>query len=293
MRIPASNTASSQRRRSAAAALSLASWLLLSPGAGHAGITVLPLLPGGAPLQIPSSPPPAPTSAPAAPAKPASSPVTPPQGKAGPAADAPIRIAALDDQRANFARLPQQPPFEIVSPNANPDLIWDPATRNVIVGVDIIARDVDVSRLPAVIERALALRFLAGRTAETPQPIRLTPNLRVHHKGERVSVEVQQLAGRNLLMFNIAGDGTVEMIYPLGSDAPMVSEDTYRVELSIREPLGADTLVAVSSLQAIDELVRRVKALDRRRNPARIVDLIPQFSPPDALVGVAAIFTAQ
>ncbi len=44
-------------------------------------------------------------------------------------------------------------PYEIVAPAANPDLTWDPATRNASIGQTVIAYKVEQSELPAVIDR--------------------------------------------------------------------------------------------------------------------------------------------
>lgn len=239
----------------------------------------------------PAAPPPAATSVAA---RPAPTPV-PPRPVAGAAAggpSAPIRLAALDGQGGGIASFVTATPYEVVAPNANPDLIWDPKTRDVLAGGDVIARDIDRNDLPGVIERASAVSWLKIRATKSPQPIRITPNDKLHRKGSRVEVQVSGVAGRSLILFNIAGDGTVQLLYPLGSDPPIRKDDKYAVQLQVREPLGADLIVAVSSTQRMPDLERAINNLHRRRTPMKATEALQHFARNDAWVGSAGLFSA-
>lgn len=252
------------------------------------GISVIPADPGK-PGQAPSAAPPAakpPANAPAQ--TPVARPVTPPLA---PGAAGPVRVASLDGQGNRFTGLSVLTPYEVVAPGANPDVLWDPATREVLAGGDVIARNVDRNDLPGVIERTAAVRLLKLRAARTPQSIRVIPDDKLHHKGARVEIEVGGLAGKSLVLFNIAGDGTVQMIYPIGSDAPIRSDAIYRLQLLVREPLGADQIVAVTASRRLAELETAIRQLDRRRNPMKISELISQYAAADVLVGAAGLFT--
>ncbi len=210
------------------------------------------------------------------------------------AADAgPVRVASLDGQASRFAGLSLQVPFEVVDPAASPDVVWDPQTRDVLSGGDVIAHNIDRNDLPSVIERTAAVRWLKLRAARSPQAVRIAPDDRLHHKGTRVEIEVGDLGGRSLVLFNIAGDGTVQMLYPLGSDPAIPTDPTYRVQLQVREPLGADEIVAVTSTRRLTELEQAIKQLDRKRNPTKISEAMNQFAAGEVLVGFAGLFTAQ
>ena len=255
------------------------------------GIAVRPTnpdKPAGAPAGPITTARPVPAASPAAAARPQAKPVSSPAANAG----GPVRVASLDGQGARFTGLSLQIPYEVVAPTANPDLVWDPASRDALSGGDVIAHNVDRNDLPSVIERTAAVRWLKMRAAQGPQALRIVPDDKLHRKGARVEIEVSNLSGRSLILFNLAGDGTVQMLYPLGSDPPVRTEDSYRVQLQVREPLGADQIVAVTSSRRLGELEQAIRQLDRKRNPMKISDAVNQFAAGDVLVGFAGLFTA-
>src|SRR5690606_35632644 len=92
-----------------------------------------------------------------------------------------------------------QAPYEVVPPNQNPDLVWDPKTGDVIVGGDVIAYKMDKSDLPSVIDRAAAVRGFKQLAAKAPQAIKLSPNDKRHHSNTQVEVSVPDVAGRALI----------------------------------------------------------------------------------------------
>ena len=91
--------------------------------------------------------------------------------------------------------------------------------------------------------------------------------------------------------FNIAGDGTVQMLYPLAADPPIRKEPNYHLKLDVREPLGSDQIVAVTAPRRLAELEQAMRQLDRRRNPIRVSEIITQFGAADVQVGSAGLFT--
>src|ERR1019366_9552226 len=133
--------------------------------------------------------------------------------------DRPIKIAALDGKTGYFSGLaPREAAFEIVQPIDHPDLIWDPASHDVLSWGDVVASGIDPPNLPSVIDRATAIRELKRIASKEPQEINVAPDDSLHHKASLVHVEMKDVAGRALILFNIAGDGTVQMLYPVGSD---------------------------------------------------------------------------
>ena len=245
------------------------------------GIVVQPVEPGK-----PAPAPAAPTRL--APARPEAPGILPDSANTA----APIRVAALDGQTSYFAGLSLQTRFEVVPPGANPDVVWDPATRDVLSGSVVVARDVDRDSLSGVIERTAAVRWLTLRTRIAPQAIRVIPDDALHRRGSRVEIDVENLAGRSLILFNISGDGTVQLLYPLGSDASMVSDAKYSLQLQVRDPLGADQIVAVTATRPLPEVEQAIRRLDRRRTPMRICEQINQYATPDTRVGMVSLLTA-
>jgi hypothetical protein len=205
----------------------------------------------------------------------------------------PVRIASLDGKHDHFAGLtPRETPFEIVSPVDNPDLIWDPTSRDVLAWGDVIAYRIDKSDLSSVIDRAAAIRDLKQMATTAPQPIKIAPDDGLHHNHSMVSVEVGGIAGRSLVLFNIAGDGTVQLLYPNATDPLVIETEALSLPVRVEEPFGADQIVAVTSQQQMAALEQAVLRMNRRRTAIQAIKMIQRYAPADARIGSAGLFTA-
>jgi hypothetical protein len=220
-----------------------------------------------------------------APAKPRPAPPRP----AGPET---IRVASLNGQNALLADLQRQATVTLVAPNANPDLVWDPRTSDVLEGADVIARNISVADLPGVVERTIALNRLKQRAARSAQAIRLLPSDELHTKGTRIEIEVDQLTDRYLVLFNLSGNGNVQLLYPLGSDSPQRRDPKYGVEFQVREPYGADLIIAVTANQRLTELERLLRQSSRQISPERLADVLSKGESQALRVGYVGVFTA-
>lgn len=230
------------------------------------------------------------------PARPVDAAVRPPepQKPAGkPLTVGPVRIAALDGQREKLRGLTVlEAPFEVVAPSDQPDLVWDPKTGDVIVGGDVIAYKMDKGELPSAIDRAAAVRGYKQLAAKAPQALRLTPDDKLHHRDTKVAVEVSGVAGRSLILFNVAGDGTVQALYPVGSDPAVVPTAQHSLPLRVRAPFGADQVIAITSSERMTQLEQALKQLDQRRTAVQMLRMIERHAPADARIGTIGLFTA-
>ena len=207
---------------------------------------------------------------------------------------APVRIASLHGQGGRLSSIAKrEAPFVVVSPRDNPDLIWDPKSRDVLSGGDVITYAADQNDLPSIIDRAAAVRAFKLMGANAPQAIRLFPNDKLHRKGARIEVEVSNVSGRSMVMFNIAGDGTVQTLYPVASDPEVLRQTKYRFPVQVREPFGADRVVVITSGQRLSALEQVLRHLDRRRSAMQVLRMVERYSPADARVGTIGLFTAK
>jgi hypothetical protein len=207
--------------------------------------------------------------------------------------DRPIKIASLDGKTTYFSGLtPRESAFEIVQPIEHPDLIWDPASKDVLSWGDVVASGIDASDLPSVIDRATAIRELKRIASKEPQEIKVAPDDSLHHKASLVHVEMSGVADRALILFNIAGDGTVQMLYPMGPDPYVVRTAEFSFPVRVRDPYGSDQLIAVTSKQRMTALEQAVRGLDRRRSAVQMIKMIKRYAPDDARIGSAGLFTA-
>ncbi len=216
-----------------------------------------------------------------------------PAGSQAARTERPIRIAALDGKASHFTGVTQrEAPFQVVQPIDNPDLIWDTASRDVLAWGDVVAYRVDKSDLPSVIDRAAAIRDLKQISTKAPQAIKVAPNDGLHRNESMVQIELTNVAGRSLVLFNIAGDGTIQMLYPIGSDASSLQSNEFRFPVRVREPFGADQLVAITSERRMPELEQTLLQLNRRRASGQMIKMVQRLAPPDARIGSAGLFTA-
>jgi hypothetical protein len=206
----------------------------------------------------------------------------------------PVRIAALDNNNARLAGLtPLETPYETVPPTQYPDLLWDAQRGDVISVGDVVARGVDKADLPAIIDRAATVRALKQIAARSVQSIRLIPDAKLHHGGAHVEVEVDQLDDRALLLFNIAGDGTVQLLYPRNeSDARVFDRSKYGIEIYVLGPYGADQIVAVTTPHYMGDLELALRKLDKRRTSGQIVTLLSRYAEDGMRLGTIGVFTA-
>ena len=208
-----------------------------------------------------------------------------------PRAQAPIRLAALDGRTGYFANLkPRDVMVEIVRPVDNPDLIWDPNSHDVIAWGDVVAYNVDSSDLASVIDRTAAVRELKKISAKAPQLLRLTAGDEQHHNDDMVQVELSDVAQRSIVLVNVSADGTIQLLYPLGTDRNTAS--SFQISLRVREPFGADQVIAVTSTDRLSELEQVVSELNRRRAPGALIKSMMRYMPADVRVGSIGIFTA-
>ena len=203
-----------------------------------------------------------------------------------------VRIAISDgDARHLSGLVPRDAPFEIVKPSANPDLVWDPVSHKVSSGRETIAYGIDSSDLASVIDRTAALRRLKQWPAEKSQRLRLLSGSSPLRGLDRIEIEATEIAGRALVLFAITGDGTVQILYPLGSDPHIVPNSPFRLAMQMREPFGSDAIIAVSSTQALDVFEQSLKQISHYRSAGEALKLIKALVPDDARLGLLTLTT--
>ncbi len=222
----------------------------------------------------------------------------PPRPDAKPALPPPppletIRIAVAngDDSRLK-GLVAHEAPFEVVETTAHPDLVWDAVSHNVTAGQNVIAYGIAKADLAAVIDRTATLHGLRKLAAAQPQEITLAVGSPIEHKGDKITLAVDNIAKRALILVDISGDGTVHMLYPLGSDERIVQNSPFRLELEMRDPLGTDAIVAVSAEKPMPALEDGLNRISTYPSAAKVLDLITATVPKDAKIGVLSVTTA-
>lgn len=203
-----------------------------------------------------------------------------------------IRVAVVDGQAAQLEGLaPRAAAFEVVPVTSNPDLVWNARSGNTSAGGQVVAYAVDRKSLPAVIDRTAAVRGLEKEAAARPQAIRLVSGRATARRGDQVEIEVGDVAQRALILFGIAGDGTVQVLYPRGGEERVVRDQVFRWPLRIREPFGVDLIVAVSAPRPMHALEQGLQQISHHRSAGEILKILSLAAPPDARIGSLALST--
>ena len=204
----------------------------------------------------------------------------------------PVRIAALDGQAERFEGLrPRDAPFEIVPPSHTPELVWDATTGDLLAGADVVAYRLDRAELPSAIDRAAAARALKALSARSPQAMRVLPDDKLHRNDSKVTVEIGGVSRRALILLNIAGDGTVQLLYPVGSDPKVLHQVDYRLPVRVRGPFGSDLVVAITSEQPMSQLEQALQPLNQRKSALEALKVVERYRPVDGRIGSTGIFT--
>jgi len=205
---------------------------------------------------------------------------------------APIRLAALDGKTSYFPALKtRDSKFQTVQPTDNPDLIWDPASHDVIAWGDVIAYGVELADLPTVIDRTAAIRALKGMATQSPQVMRVSPDDRLQHDEQKIDIDLSDVGGRAVVLFNVSGDGTIQMLYPIGADVSPAQSPNLRLPLRVSQPFGAEQVVAVTSQQRMVDLEKVLQQLNHRRASGQVIKSLERYMPADARVGSIGFFT--
>jgi hypothetical protein len=205
----------------------------------------------------------------------------------------PIRLAALDGNSGYFSNFKsKETAVKTVSPTDNPDLIWDPTSHDTIAWGDVIAYNVDAAELSNVVDRTAAIRELKRFSTKSPQMMRVSPDDRRQRNGQTIEINLSDVAGRAVVLFNISGDGATQILYPVGRDASPVGSANLRLALRVREPFGAEQVVAITSNERMSDLEQVLSQLNGRRLPGQVIKSLQRSLPPDARVGSVGFFSA-
>jgi hypothetical protein len=204
-----------------------------------------------------------------------------------------VRLAVLSNQRELLKGVEaREARFEAVATTENPDLVWDPTTLDVLAGADIVARGINQSDLSSVIDRAAAVNGFKRLSAAAPQTVRVLPDDNIHRRASRLDVQVSGVSQRSLLLFNIAGDGTVQSLYPIGSDPTVIPTADYKFPVLVGEPFGSDQVVAITSSQRLGDLEQALKKMSQKRASVEVYKLVERYAPSDARIGVTNLYTS-
>lgn len=191
--------------------------------------------------------------------------------KPPPADERPIEVKPADDEAADL--LGGKGPWASI-PRGTPDLTWNAKEGWVTDSRgDRVAENLtSAEQLSGVIMKRRAIAQLSGSANERQVKVDIGPRPRgqLYKKGESVDLAVTHRGGEAwLTAFNLAGDGTVQLLYPLEGDGDgrMVAGQTRVVMARTKAvpPFGIDNVVAVVTPTEPSVLRAALKRIDGKR----------------------------
>ena len=181
---------------------------------------------------------------------------------------------------------PGAPQWRITDAPENADFIWDVRSREVVRrSGDLVASQVtSAAAFAGVLEKWQAVQRLRPLMSELTMRMVVDPNGSdfIYPEGTLVKLTIGS-AGRSetrrryATVFNLAADGTVQLLYPLPSDGDGLLPAAGKVsvlETSVVSPFGVDHIVAVATPEIPAELRAVLRISEGQRAAGRLPGLI-------------------
>jgi hypothetical protein len=221
----------------------------------------------------------------------------PPSGQ-GVARSDTVRVALIDATDKAWDTIEKgNAPFERSMTVDGADLVWDVGKNEVLSRGDLVMQFVDGSLMGGVIDRTWAVRRLQEIAESRYLSLQLATGGQLLTAGDVAQIEIDGIANQRLVVFDIAADATVQMLYPSAPGAAGHCADPqnngWRCSLRVTPPFGADTIVTLATSAPTDDILRWMRGHHARRDAALIPDLLADAMKTDstARIGFVGVFT--
>jgi hypothetical protein len=221
----------------------------------------------------------------------------PPSGQ-GVARSDTVRVALIDATDKAWDTIEKgNAPFERSMTVEGADLVWDVGKNEVLSRGDLVMQFVDGSLMGGVIDRTWAVRRLQEIAESRYLSLQLATGGQLLTAGDVAQIEIDGIANQRLVVFDIAADATVQMLYPSAPGATGHCADPqnngWRCSLRVTPPFGADTIVTLATSAPTDDILRWMRGHHARRDAALIPDLLADAMKTDstARIGFVGVFT--
>jgi hypothetical protein len=200
-----------------------------------------------------------------------------------------VRVLGSD---ASKAAVQAAPGARLVEDDGPADLIWDTNDGAVLTGDgEMAAEGIETAEIAAVVAKWSAARAVARMAAAHPLALEMTPEGSHHTFGTRVRFRSGPLAHPNIVVFNLAANGSVHLLYPdEGEPADLPVGSRYELPLNVSPPAGADHLFVITANEPLDGLI-----VGLRSATARDVDalLATQLEDKAYQIGAGVLYSAK
>ena len=222
---------------------------------------------------------------------------TPRQEAVDARADA-VSVAMIDGAEDRWGTIENGNALFTRSPTVDDaDLVWDVAKSEALSRGDLVMQFVDGSLMGGVIDRTWVVKRLREIAENRNLPMRLASEGQLLTSGDQARVEIDEIADQHLVVFNVAADATVQMLYPsapgVTAHCPNPENSEWHCSLGVTPPFGADTIVALAASGPADDLLGWLREHHDKRDAALVPELLTTAlkTDPTARVGFVGVFT--
>jgi hypothetical protein len=222
---------------------------------------------------------------------------TPRQEAVDARADA-VSVAMIDGAEDRWGTIEKGNALFTRSPTVDDaDLVWDVAKSEALSRGDLVMQFVDGSLMGGVIDRTWVVKRLREIAENRNLPMRLASEGQLLTSGDQARVEIDEIADQHLVVFNVAADATVQMLYPsapgVTAHCPNPENSEWHCSLGVTPPFGADTIVALAASGPADDLLGWLREHHDKRDAALVPELLTTAlkTDPTARVGFVGVFT--
>lgn len=159
------------------------------------------------------------------------------------------------------------------------DLTWDIRSGELVSQLgDLLAERMTVDELPGAVARVRAQRRLVSLLAASSLEVRLVveggpadiaAGDAAHKAGTKFHLETGGVRLPCLVIFNIAGNGVVQLLYPLQGDPEQIDPAAPPpiTGFFVKPPFGSDLAVAVVGAKPLPGLLAALRRLDGKPQP--------------------------
>jgi hypothetical protein len=203
--------------------------------------------------------------------------------------DLPAPHVMIAGQGDYFAMAPQGPPqnasWRLAASSNEADFVWLLGSREVLrTSGDVVATDIaSEAAFAGVMDKWQVVLTLRPLVSELAMRLKVAPlgSEELYGEGAPIAITMARtrLGGgaRYATVFNLASDGTVQLIYPLTADGDGKLDDTMRqslLETIVVPPFGVDHLVAIATPEVPHGLHAALRNADGKRAAGGLAVLV-------------------
>jgi len=174
------------------------------------------------------------------------------------------------------------------------DAVIDLDNRQVLNGLGDVLSDFGTSTATAIqpiLDKQLAVMRLR-HLARNPVPMRILPGDDVHLDGDIIRLELPVGDLNALTLFNLTGDGTVQLLFPIAGESPLVGNRVFTLPIRVGPPFGGDHLIGLLTEKPLPELHATLKSVDGKQKSLTAAQVLEaEVQNHRYQLGIAGVYT--